>query len=237
MSSKRMFGTRVCGLLVSLWLLPPAAIAQSMLGDCSSTDFRRDLGYQEGWITGDGPLVLTLRDGAAAYSDPSGRSRATTFPFNTRLVVKQTGTELVGVTRLGVEDKLWMRRTDLLCSRTPLLSPQNGLERKARVRTQAAVRDDKVQTIQAYRAPELSGCTNDCRKLSRFELYFIVAESADSLLLSQHLTLDTPDQRGLVGWVKRADVVEWPWAVGLRGHEDLKFQNGPGTICAYRSTI
>ena len=127
----------------------------------------------------------------------------------------------------------WMRTEDLLCGRTPMKA-NNGLDRKAFIRTQLAARGES-QPVQAYRSPTQRVCHNDCRQLSRFMPYFVAAETPDRLLLVDAYLRD--ERTGLVGWVDKRDIIPWNTALGVRPRADLERSavegGGAGAICAY----
>ncbi|MCK5716894.1 MAG: hypothetical protein KAH77_05340, partial [Thiomargarita sp.] len=130
----------------------------------------------------------------------------------------------------------WMDRQDLLCHITPL-TDQNGLERKAYIRTpRTKVERDKItgkqtikgvkETVQAYHhyARELCSGSGSCVEMSRFEMYFIMAETNVEnqqqryLLAEQQNLITTPP---LVGWVDKDKIIPWNTAIQLRPREDL----------------
>jgi hypothetical protein len=209
-----------------------------IVGDCGSFDFYRLFGGERS-RNDDGKAVITLRDNVEAFAEPDGRTVAAKVPFNTAMIVLEDGRDLVGVVRLGTKQRMWMRRSDLLCNAKPMIDRASGLERKALVKTQASAREEgKIATVTAARNADLSGCNNDCRQLSRFDMNYVYAEAPDAVLLSPEITVERGSiqtSAALVGWVRKSEVVEWPWAVGLRGSETLTYNDGPGTFCAYRS--
>ena len=232
-------GLLLTGLLaVCLCVAVPSRAAAEVVGDCSQFDFFRFFG-QDRSKNDDGKAVITLKDNVDAFNEPEARTVASKIPFNTAMIVLEDGRDYVGVVRLGTKQKMWMRRTDLLCNARPMIDKSSSLERKALVKTQAAAREEgKIATVTAGRNPDMSGCNNDCRQLSRFDMNYVYAEAPDALLLSPEITIERGSinsSASLVGWVKKSELVEWPWAVGLRGSETLTYKDGPGTLCAYRS--
>lgn len=243
MKKIRKFGPSLKSVLVAMaasallpvsGLVPTAASAQEVMGSCLDFDLSIHVRseqnpYGEGWN------AIALYDGVPTFSDPAATQPAGTLNLGDVVQIIEDG-DNVGVRSIGAPDTAisYTRRADLNCENRPLFSPVTRLERKAVVKVDTVRSDDTAnRTVSAYRTPTLDDCDETCRKLSRFDLYFVMAETEDALLLSREVRVATSINSPMVGWISKDDVYEWPYSVGLRVREDYTFGDGYGTVCGY----
>ncbi len=217
-------------------------------GRCVGVDFDREAALV-GAPSGVGRSIRVLDGEAKATAARDGSGPQMALEFNQRLFVTDVGTDRddpkarIGVRRIGYENETWWtERGSLLCQLdAPMRAKNSGLERKILVRTAVSKQGDAdAQFVKARTYLADRPCGNDCRDISRFALYFVYAETATHVLISFDLNLKTSGNdaaSGLVGWIPKENVIEWPWAVGLRPREDLRFKDamgeGAGAICAF----
>jgi hypothetical protein len=244
-------GFRAGCLFLACMMTAVATVASAqdsdIKGDCSDFSFFETFG-ETGLVSRDGKSVYAFRDGAPMYDAATGGSvvREAKFSDPLKVVEVMTRSEMaservrVEIPSLSRKDQgvFWMTRQDLLCRTSPLRDQTTNLERKALIRTQTKERQDGViQAITAYRTPDVSDeQSDDSRRLSRFQTYMIYAESDKAFLLAELFTLTTVNDK-LVGWVKKEDVLQWNWAIGLRPPLNFYEADGktPKTICGYES--
>ncbi len=191
--------------------------AEQITGSCVGESFQ---------LESDGQMIRTtlpvtiLRHRAPVFDDPKGA----TVIFHRNLgemlePVKISDSQNRGKIHVRVpghqEPLGWMDRNDLLCSTTPLR--HKGIERKLYILTEPTPEGEKPRTVTAYPSPDRQKCDNRCRALSRFNLYFVVAEGAKRLLLSEEYNLTVMPT--LVGWVDKENGIPWNTRLGLRPQE------------------
>ena len=220
-------------------------------GRCVGVDFDREAQLAQA-TSGVGRSVRVLDGDAKGASEKDGSGRELKLEFNQRLFVTNVGSDRddpksrIGVRRIGFEDETWwVERGALLCQLdTPMRAKNSGLERKILIKTSIAKQSSsEAQIVKAKTYLSDRPCGTDCRDITRFSLYFVYAETETHLLVSFDANLKTTggdfSGSGLVGWISKANVIEWPWVVGLRPREDLKFTDskgaGAGAICAFSS--
>lgn len=164
--------------------------------------------------------LKVLRHEAEVYQDASSATGVTRLPFSEPVepvaVSEARDRGRIQIKKVGDKDALgWMKREDLLCSKRPLLDDKKILERKLFIKTPPA-KVGTAEAVPAYPFPQGTECTSRCKKLSRFELYFIFAEDPDSkrYLIAEQYQLD--DSTPLVGWVDRDAGIPWNTVLGLR---------------------
>lgn len=213
-----------------------SAQGRQITGSCVDFDLTQYVRTQKNPY-GEGRRAMALYDGVSLYGDRNGGGARGSLNLGELVIIEEEG-DYLGVRRLAQErdDLSYVRRSDLRCENRPLYSAETGLERKAVIKV-GTVRSDvqKGRTVSAFRTPTLDDCTDTCRKLSRFELYFIFAETADALLLAREVRVATTANSPMVGWISKEDVYEWPYSVGLRVREDYTYGDGYGSACGYLS--
>ena len=184
----------------------------------------------------EGEIAWILEDRVTGYESETSSQAKKNFSFGEPIYVVGNGNQRYKVRGLGRRDDYsWVDRDNLMCARRPISVGQTNVERKIFIRTETRVRTDEGNTVTAFKSAKLTGCAeSDCRKLSRFELYFVMSETEDAYLIGEDLIWSDPTQK-LVGWVSKEEAIEWNWTVGLRPRMDLSFNGGPGRICAYVS--
>lgn len=232
--------TVAAGLVSGSMLIAGAAVAQAqnyqITGSCIGFDLSRDVQSEEN-PAGEGRTVLALYDGVPLYADASASTPAGTLRLGDVVVAVEDG-DYLGVRPLSEsrETLRYVYRGDIGCENRPLNSAASGLERKAVIKTDTVRSDDEQgRTVSAYRTPALNDCTENCRKLSRFELYFVFAETENALLLAREVRVATNANTPLVGWIAKEDIYEWPYSIAARVREDYVFNDGYGSICGYLS--
>lgn len=229
----------IIGGLLALYVGAAAAAAAPVSagpGSCRGVDFSAYYDHS-GVFDPDGRLALYLRDGVPLYDQAVDGTVIGRGRFSDAVRIIGAGVSRLQVRAIGATVASgWVDRGDLLCRLKPLRDPNTGLERKAFIRTETTLAEEgKGATVTAYPAPDLTGCgPGECRLLSRFELYFVMDETADAILLSDTFVIDGPQVR-LVGWINRRDAIPWNWALGLRPAETLAHEGGVGSVCAYVS--
>jgi len=177
--------------------------------------------------------LRVLRQNAPVYSDARGSREKTTLKFGEVLDAlrisssqKQGRVEICESGCLPGESLGWMDRTDLLCTIYPIKNDK-GLERKAFIKTppQPEIvvegrRSVKKTTVTAYACYD-SSCKKSRNALSRFEMYFIVAEKQQRYLLADkyNLLMAPP----LVGWVDKDKIIPWNTTLQLRPKEEVEY--------------
>lgn len=203
-------------------------------GSCAGVDLSR---YFDETGRGEGPRVWTLDEGVPIFATEADATPFDHLPFSQPLALEGMGAERLLARYPGAGDALfWIDRSTVMCRSTPLTDPKTNVEKKVFIRTETRLKDDRGSAVAAYPNRDLTGCTGDsCRRLSRFELYFVLSETEDAYLVGQHLTWEDARQK-LVGWVPKDEAIAWNWAVGLRPQLDLVAPDGgTGSVCAYVS--
>ncbi len=243
MKNLREFGPKVRSALAAVVgstilsafaVSPNAVLAQEVVGSCVGFDLSIHVRseqnpYGEGWN------AIALYDGVPTFVDDQESSQAGSLNLGDVVQIIEGG-DILGVRNIGAPDTAisYVRRADLNCENRPLFSAVTKLERKAVVKVDTVRSDDAAgKTVSAFRTPRLDDCDDTCRKLSRFDLYFVMAETDDALLLSREVRVATSVNSPMVGWISKDDVYEWPYSVGLRVREDYMFEDGYGTVCGY----
>ena len=191
-------------------------------GSCSGFEIPVTEDGEIDWISS----VRVLREEAPIFISKIGNKPSSTQPFGRPLEVVEVGDQRLRVQTLSDEKSLgWIKRSDLLCSDSPLRG-EAGLEQKLYIKTKTAVQGEKPATVKAYPSPSDSNCRNKCRELSRFNGYFIFAidKKFNRFLLADNYVLE--DTSSMVGWVDKSDGYIWETAYGLRPREDLKYPKG-----------
>ncbi|RKZ91263.1 MAG: hypothetical protein DRR19_07710 [Candidatus Parabeggiatoa sp. nov. 1] len=218
----------VAALLLLSHFVP--ASVQAKDGSCKGHTFpvqRDGKSINTSW-----PLRV-LRQNTPVYYDAGGSRSKTTLKFGTvldalRISDSQTQgrVEVCESGCLPGESLGWMDREDLLCDIYPLKNDK-GLERKAFIKTppQPEIVEEgkhrvKKTTVTAYSCYD-STCKTSYNSLSRFEMYFIVAEKPQRYLLADkyNLLMAPP----LVGWVDKKRIVPWNTTLQLRPKENVNY--------------
>ncbi len=187
--------------------------------------------------------AVILRNDTPLYSNFSGSARKGTLQFDAKVLIHAVQGDRVQVYRLYAERPAgWVARDDLLCKRKPLRSP-SGLEMKFFIKTEARRNSGEygiLPGVQAYQNYEGTDCgTGECRKLLRFNGYFVFDERNGRYLLGSKYGLGR--KTGLMGWVDKKDGFIWDTAYGLRPRENLVFRPGHAkagqerAVCAYET--
>ena len=213
------------GIAILLLLHSYATYAAN--GSCEGFEFPlQDDGKQ---INTSWPLRV-LRQNAPVYDDANGHQNKSTFDFGQVLeAISISNSQISGRVQICKQGCMpgnndgWMDRKDLLCEIYPLKN--DGLERKAFIKTppvpeiNGSMRNiaGTNNFVTAYKCYE-----DSCEKnmsLSRFEMYFIYAESDNRYLLADkyNLLMSPP----LVGWVDKDKIVPWNTTLQLRPREDV----------------
>lgn len=193
-------------------------------------------------------FTVVLRQGARVYSDASGGNLVGRQGFNSFVFQVDENGRRAQVRSPGSQLPIgWMDKTDLLCNQEPLKDASSGIERKAYIRTEttSSVNNTTGQGgVTAFEGPELQDCgSGGCRELSRFELYFVMDETADALLLSENFIVNNLST-GLIGWIDKKAIIPWNTALAIRPRDDLvnpageRDENGrlyDGAVCGYPS--
>lgn len=212
----------IIGCIFISFFLNVSATAQAIKcnGCCGDYEFELKDGSND-----EIDLVMPLRvinQGAKVYSNPEGGKFKDTMNFGVTLEAMKISNSLskgrVLVKLPGEEIKTlgWMDRTDLLCRDLPL--KDGNLERKMFIKTRA------TDSIKGSEVPAFDSSSGNGIKafLSRFELYFIIAED----LISKRYLL-TPDyslkpEGPLTGWVDKENGIPWNSTLALRPSDDTK---------------
>ncbi|MCO6188246.1 hypothetical protein [Rhizobium sp. L1K21] len=221
------------------------AASGSIDGDCSNFSFYQKFGSN--MSDPSGQTAFVMRDGAPLFEDATSQNPTKNAAFSDPvsvievLTANEAPNERVAVSlpfeNSSTKKKYWMSRSDLLCRSVPLRDKITGLERKALIRTKTTERQDgEIQAITAYRSPDLSDQQlDDSRRLSRFNTYLIYAESDEAYLLVERFNLSSINEK-LVGWVRKEDVLNWNWAIGVRPALTVNgSEEGPRSVCGYAS--
>lgn len=234
MISRLIRQSLVIGVLALIMTMPTLSRAED--GSCvgpAHADLSRYFG-DDG--RGEGPIVWVIIDGAGAYATEDAGTPDRRLDFSLPLYVVGDGRDRLLVRRTGdAENEFWVDRKALMCQKSPIVDERTFVEKKVFIRTETRVRSEEGVTVTGYKTPDLTGCDDgNCRKLSRFELYFVMSETEDAFLIGEDLRWASARQQ-LVGWVDKDEAIEWNWTVGLRPRHDLTYNGGPGRICAYVS--
>jgi hypothetical protein len=232
----RTFAGLIAGLVLYLGQGTPPVLAQTVEinGSCVGFDLSQDVRSPQNPF-GEGRLATALYDGVQTFTTQEGDTAAGTLQLGDVVQIIEDG-DLVGVRSIGADDASvqYVQRGDLGCENKPLISDITHLERKAVIKVETALSSStEGRSVSAYRTPFLNDCADNCRKLSRFDLYFVFAETADALLLSRDVRAITSGNSPMVGWIAKSDVYEWPYSVGLRVREDFTYGDGYGTVCGF----
>jgi len=194
--------------------------AKPTLGSCTNY-FKPPLLKEDGTISTT-LAIRVLRQQAPVYKQENGDQTIAYLDFGQNLeplklnsnrlqVMKQDSTKPLG----------WMNSEDLLCASNPLVNDR-GIERKLFIKTPPST-EKSPQSVTAYPSPTATECKDlVCKQLSRFELYFIVAEDPDT---KRYLLADEYDialgSKPLVGWVDYAKGIPWNTVLGLRPQANI----------------
>jgi len=205
-------------------LLLSSNLALAASGSCEGYKFEMQRDGKS--INTSWPLRV-LRQDAPVYSNQSGSSQKTRLKFGKVLdavgISNSPKSGRVLITKTGSmpgESLGWMDRQDLLCNITPIKNDK-GLERKAFIKTPP---EPEIEgnvagkgSVPAYACYEGSCRTN--MSLTRFNMYFIVAEKNQRYLLAEEYNLiDGPP---LIGWVEEDKIIPWNTTLQVRPKEEV----------------
>jgi hypothetical protein len=199
-----------------------ASAERAILGSCAGFKIPVTSDGEVDWIGS----VRVLRERTPVFTNGQNKKSITKLAFGRALEVVGVGDDRLRVQMLSDEKALgWIKRSDLLCSDTPLRG-EAGLEQKLYIKTATAVQGETPKTVRAYPSPSDNSCQSKCRELSRFTGYFIFAidKKNERYLLADNYLLE--ETSTLVGWVGKSDGFIWETAYGLRPREDLKYHAG-----------
>jgi len=211
-------------LSIAAPLLLFSNLALAASGSCEAYPF--DLQRDGKSINTSWPLRV-LRQNAPVYSNESDSREKTRLKFGKVLdavrISNSPKTGRVLVTESGSmpgESLGWMDRQDLLCNITPIKTDK-GLDRKAFIKTppQPEIEGRVVGkgSVPAYACYEGSCRTHT--SLSRFAMYFIVAEKTQRYLLAEQYNLiEGPP---LIGWVEEDKIIPWNTTLQVRPKEEV----------------
>lgn len=207
--------------------------AEGAVGDCTNFDLS-ELVKSDAHPFAEGQKAFALSADTPTYSDENGTPGSEKLGLAEDIIVNSAGPKYILANRIGRTDaKFYVDRAMISCSAATLFSNQTGLERKAVIRTETAVKGEG-KPVRAFPRPDLGGCDDNCRKLTRFSVYYIAAEADEAVLLSQETRLVGSGQLSpIVGWVSKNDIYEWPYAIGVRPAEILQSGDGKDFICGY----
>ncbi|MCP4698599.1 MAG: hypothetical protein GY862_17370 [Gammaproteobacteria bacterium] len=180
--------------------------------------------------------LRVLRQDAPVYYGPHGNSLKKKLKFGDILKAIRIDANAFRRGRIhigkygarpGSSSQGWMDREDLLCVSRPLRN-ENGLERKVFIRTVPEIEMEagsqpsaQPYKITVYPSPGGTSCNGKCRYLSRFEMYYVVAEDQTTkryLLADQYNLTEAPP---LVGWVDAGSIIPWNTSLQIRPAEDV----------------
>jgi len=193
-------------------------------GSCACKKYRKPLTTGKSFLN-----VRVLRDNTPLFKDSKTKKTDKYLSFDQQFKVMTYKNERIQIRRSEDTNLYgWVDAKDLLCAEKPLRSSgknETGLEKKFFIKTANKIRMKKPETITAYPSPFKDNCKHGrCRKLGRFEGYFVFHEIDDWCLLSENYRL-LPDSK-LLGWVKNKDGFIWDTSLGLRPKEYLKYEAG-----------
>jgi hypothetical protein len=224
-------------------------------GNCATFDFHhllekadtRELardGAGRPQVAAEGGAAFVIREGTRPRVEPSADAAPSGKPLSFRNVVRILDYEkmdadgdplpdawaaigLSGQQRIG-----WIPLADLQCGTRPMIDRADSfLEVKAFAKPDLS-EEGPAKTVMAWPSPDLTGCAgDDCAKLSRFDVYYVMDQRGDALLLASSPQL-SPNQPELIGWIDRKDAILWNTVLEVRPHELLGNQ---GTTCGYVS--
>ena len=188
-------------------------------GSCVGFDFPVDEKTGEGDYSA---ALIVLRNGVRLYADATGAVELNQrLNFNDRLTLKRVSNDRsrgrVEVMQRGRTNSLgWVSRKHVLCAKHPLIGDEE-IERKIYVRTKTYLHGEEPTHAAVYPTPDSDDCGGPCREVSRFELFYIVAESDRRFLISSEWD---PREGSLMGWLNKEDGIQWNTAIGLRPRGD-----------------
>ena len=104
--------------------------------------------------------IRVLREQTSVYADTKSTKLISKLDFGQALEVTGVSAGRLQVKKLSDESALgWIKRSDLLCSDTPLRG-KAGLEQKLYIKTATGVQGEKPKTVKAYPAPVGRVCRN-----------------------------------------------------------------------------
>ncbi|WP_135077371.1 hypothetical protein [Terasakiella sp. SH-1] len=238
----------ICSFVLCLTLcvmvgLFTSSSARAMDGSCTQVDFSA-MRLGDGSFDTTAQKAFTIEAYLPVYDSADAQESVSTAAFNKYVAILDEQGSRVFIKHANGGDIGWVEKDTLLCSFRPLKVEGGYLERKAYIKTVTYRRgsdEAEINAVTAYGSsdvereicPEQIGCT----KLGRFELYFVMAEKNDALLLSQDFTL-TNRFHNLVGWVDKNHTFPWNTSLAVRPSEFYS-ANGKApddsVMCGYRS--
>lgn len=210
------------GIAVGFIVLAAATeVHATRVGSCADQQFH--LRTQKTMVD-DTRILRVLVDQAPVFSSEELIATAIDqLAFDTRLdpVRFLPSRRAVEVRRAGEDSALgWMHADDLLCNQRALTLEATKLDRKL------FIQSDNDATTYAYPSPVQTECgIGACRPVTRFELYFILAEDLERrrLLVSQNYNPSSADP--LVGWIDQSSGIEWNTVLGLQPLRNISGYN------------
>lgn len=235
--------------LLGAAVLPGATLAQGFDSGCTDELLRKGENsegvFDETYFT-----VRGVDEEAFFYVNADGAETAGKHVFAEEYLVSDPG---IGLNRMEVRDAKgaqqrlgWVEKNSVLCRNDPLRDPETGLWRRVFIQTATRslgeAADDNAQAgdIEAkplHRGPRME-CDETCRKVGRFEWFYVYGDSDGRLLISKGIDLRTRDTDvQLAGWLKAEDGIPWNTASALRPAiaEEVAPADLPEILCAYAS--
>ena len=216
-----------CARFINLWVMllffitvPTMVFAASEDGSCEQYKF---LVSQGSTAIEEEVLLRVIEDGAKVYDNSYGDQVQAELSFGDifePLEVSRSSSEGRIKVKSSKESAVqgWVERRSILCAMDPLKN-ERGLERKLFIKPKPS-QGNAINTVTAYFSSDWKKCpqSEKCRSLSRFEMYFIIAERSDRYLLAKNTDIFTP----LVGWVNKEEGTPWNTALGIRPADTVK---------------
>ncbi len=230
----------LAGILAMTIAIP---VASASTGGCTEVFFQSGyMGEDTKQVFNDDKFqVVSYKTETPVYRASTGSDRAkAVLGFDQRYRVSDPGegTQRIKIRKQNDEEVGWVDRDEVLCRVVPLTDAKTGLLRRMVVQTETAVQNQVVPR-NAYHTPtgKCEGGMQSCPKLSRFRWYFVYAEEAGHVLISEAANLGRPDAR-VVGWLPLNDGIIWNTAVALRPSEGLSLRKAAdgkseAHVCAF----
>jgi len=173
--------------------------------------------------------------GVPVYKESFGEEKAgRTLNFGERVALIDPGRskKRMQIADLSGNPLGWVNRNDMLCRDIPLIDENSKLFRRVFVTTRAHVRGDTTgvqRTLYHSLDGRCQGGQDKCPKASRFEWYFIYAESQKKFLISFSARMNDTGAR-LHGWLRKQDGIPWNTAMALRPKDDLVNEEPPSNL-------